>query len=83
MPTMPVLPTSVYKKVAHLWPKMVFLMLSLQQVNLLRWSSSLNSATLSDLKLEVETDLFGSGVMSGTAVDLDFFQKLGFGDPNM
>jgi hypothetical protein len=25
----------------------------------------------------------GSGVMSGTAVDLDFFQKLGFGDPNL
>ena len=26
---------------------------------------------------------FGSGVMSGTAMNLDFFQKLGFGDANL
>ena len=25
----------------------------------------------------------GSGIMSGTAVDLKSFQKLGFGDPNL
>ena len=25
----------------------------------------------------------GSGVMSGTAVNLEFFQKLGFGDANL
>ena len=25
----------------------------------------------------------GSGVMSGTAVDLEVFQRLGFGDPNL
>ena len=35
------------------------------------------------INLIVQVDFHGSGVMSGTAMDLESFQKLGFGDPNL
>ena len=35
------------------------------------------------MKNQEDPKFLGSGVMSGTAVKIEFFQKLGFGDANL